>query len=377
MDESDGGPSRPEVPATTPITTSISQTSPKSSAAASSAASTTVTTPEQSPGADDDIWDISSEYHDDAQHQQQQLHRTNSLSHNGHGDTPGDDGPRPQRGEILSDIPSLRRQHMTDGYREGLAVGKARVMQAGFDAGYPFGVEIGLRVGKVLGVLEGIVAAVSAAGGGATSTSSSTTTTTIATATAGSRSSSHSKNTGMRIGVSSDDELAVGVGSKIELTESPSDRGRSSTGSIGLDVQFVRSLLDRAKGELKISELLKMLDDAKIARLEETGTDTKAAAETTLPAAGEEEPPAARETNESKAAGASTGLAGQEQARQEGETPQETQSPAPAPASEDAASVAGNNQHDQNNSNISIPVLPPEIEAVIARWECLVLGSLN
>ncbi|KAL2418114.1 hypothetical protein ABEF95_001626 [Exophiala dermatitidis] len=363
MDESDAGPSRPAMLTTTPIPTSISisQTSPKSSPAASSAASTTVTTPEQSPGADDDIWDISSEYHDDAEHQQQQLHRTNSSSHNDHGDTPGDDGPRPQRGEILSDIPSLRRQHMTDGYREGLAVGKARVMQAGFDAGYPFGVEIGLRVGKVLGILEGIVAS---------ATSTNKTTTTIAIA--GSSNSSKKGNVTMSIGVSADDDGAIGVGSKVNICpDSSFDRGRSNSSSIGLDVQFVRSLLDRAKEELKISELLKMLDDGKIARLEETGT---AAATNTLSAAGGEEAPATRETDESEAAGVNTGSASQEQAP-EGETRRETQSS--APASEDAAPVEGNNQHDQNNSNISIPVLPPEIEAVIARWECLVLESLS
>lgn len=48
---------------------------------------------------------------------------------------------------------------MTTGYREGLGVGKARVMQGGFDTGYPIGVLIGLRAGRVLGVLEGLVAA--------------------------------------------------------------------------------------------------------------------------------------------------------------------------------------------------------------------------
>lgn len=56
--------------------------------------------------------------------------------------------------ELLSDIPSIKRQHMTDGYREGLSVGKAQVMQRGFDEGYSIGVQIGLRVGPILGVLE-------------------------------------------------------------------------------------------------------------------------------------------------------------------------------------------------------------------------------
>ncbi|KIW88714.1 uncharacterized protein Z519_10760 [Cladophialophora bantiana CBS 173.52] len=88
-----------------------------------------------------------------------------ALPVHGHGAAHGaqrNDEPQAQlsgdlREEILSDIPSLRRQHMTDGYREGLSVAKARVMQRGFDAGYPLGVELGLRVGKVLGVLEGII----------------------------------------------------------------------------------------------------------------------------------------------------------------------------------------------------------------------------
>ena len=47
---------------------------------------------------------------------------------------------------------------MTDGYREGLSVGKAQVMQSAFDAGYPIGFEIALRAGKILGVLEGYLA---------------------------------------------------------------------------------------------------------------------------------------------------------------------------------------------------------------------------
>jgi hypothetical protein len=61
--------------------------------------------------------------------------------------------------ELLSDLPSLRRQHMNSGYRDGLSAGKAKVMQAGFDDGYPIGVAIALRAGRVLGVLEGVLAA--------------------------------------------------------------------------------------------------------------------------------------------------------------------------------------------------------------------------
>lgn len=66
---------------------------------------------------------------------------------------------QPQAEDLLSDLPTVKRQHMTDGYREGLSVGKARVMQKGFDNGYPIGVMIALRAGKVLGCIEGILAA--------------------------------------------------------------------------------------------------------------------------------------------------------------------------------------------------------------------------
>lgn len=48
---------------------------------------------------------------------------------------------------------------MTDGYREGLSIGKAKVMQTGFDAGYPIGAAIAMRSGKVLGFIEGILEA--------------------------------------------------------------------------------------------------------------------------------------------------------------------------------------------------------------------------
>lgn len=57
--------------------------------------------------------------------------------------------------ETLSDLPALRRTHLTDGYRAGLAEGKEQpeIAQKGFDEGYPAGAELGLRVGWVLGVM--------------------------------------------------------------------------------------------------------------------------------------------------------------------------------------------------------------------------------
>ncbi|KAL1995699.1 hypothetical protein VTN49DRAFT_1886 [Thermomyces lanuginosus] len=57
-----------------------------------------------------------------------------------------------------SELPSLRRQHVTSGYRDAVSSAKNEHVQAGFDAGYPVGAQIGLRVGTVLGILEGIIA---------------------------------------------------------------------------------------------------------------------------------------------------------------------------------------------------------------------------
>lgn len=96
----------------------------------SGSVSTTQTSPAESPQNNNDIWASDNE-------------DPHLLNH---------------REELLSDLPTLKRQHMTDGYREGLSISKARVMQSGFDAGYPVGVKIALRVGVVLGVLEGYLA---------------------------------------------------------------------------------------------------------------------------------------------------------------------------------------------------------------------------
>lgn len=108
--------------------------SPEMSAASSSTAMTTPERLDQTDNDNDnDIWE--SDSHDDS------LLVTST-----------------HRPELLSDLPTVKRQHMTDGYREGLTVGKAKVMQQGFDDGYPIGTAIALRVGRVLGVLEGYLA---------------------------------------------------------------------------------------------------------------------------------------------------------------------------------------------------------------------------
>lgn len=344
---------------------SMSQSSLKSSPAASSP-STTVTTPEQSPGADDDIWDTSPDYPGHG-HNLPQLDLHNIPSHQseggtggvGHDEIPGtgltaattESTARPSRGgEILSDIPSLRRQHMTDGYREGLAVGKARIMQAGFDAGYPFGVEIGLRVGQVLGVLEGIVSAATS------STRTNTPADTGHGTTGGGKGGvalPSSSSSGLTVSVSS-----AGSGS---ATNSPglvaggrADRDSRSTGKVDddvVDVQFVRRLYDRAKTELKISELLKGLDDTKIAE---------------LPGISHVQQP-------------------QHQQQSSGE---QDDASMPAPVSESPSREITANARQENakiasqegecgENSFAAPSLPEEIEVVLAKWETIVLGSLS
>lgn len=100
------------------------------------APSTAPTTPEATePHDNDDIW----------------------ASDNDHESNAATTGQQ-SREDLPSDLPTVKRQHMTDGYREGLSVGKAKVMQNGFDSGYPIGVSIALRAGKILGCLEGVVA---------------------------------------------------------------------------------------------------------------------------------------------------------------------------------------------------------------------------
>jgi hypothetical protein len=59
----------------------------------------------------------------------------------------------------ISDIPRLKEKHETEGYRDGVAKGKAETVQGGFDEGYGLGAVLGLRIGKILGIMEGIYAA--------------------------------------------------------------------------------------------------------------------------------------------------------------------------------------------------------------------------
>ncbi|GAP82364.1 putative ABC1 domain-containing protein [Rosellinia necatrix] len=75
-----------------------------------------------------------------------------------------DDGGRSGSPDMSLDTRRLRTQHNTVGYRDGITVGKAGSIQAGFDQGFALGANIGIRAGQVLGLLEGIAAALAEAG---------------------------------------------------------------------------------------------------------------------------------------------------------------------------------------------------------------------
>ncbi|KAI5864814.1 hypothetical protein GGS23DRAFT_595508 [Durotheca rogersii] len=69
-------------------------------------------------------------------------------------------------GAMSLDARRLRARHATEGYRDGIAAGKAGSIQGGFDGGFELGAHVGLRAGRVLGLLEGIAAALRGRGGG-------------------------------------------------------------------------------------------------------------------------------------------------------------------------------------------------------------------
>ncbi|OCT53842.1 hypothetical protein CLCR_10592 [Cladophialophora carrionii] len=243
-------------------TTTESLRSQKSSPSpdAPSSPDTTITEPEQSPGADDDIWDTSSDHFPltTAQPADHDLDATSAPY-------PHDDDeshPRFGRGAILSDLPALRRQHMTDGYREGLSVGKARVMQSGFDAGYPLGVEVGLRAGNVLGVLEGVIAALTSSKSGAGS---------VRTARA-SQASIEGERSSRATGITT--VSASGKTGGIEMPAGSTREVGNRTAPNEEELKFVRALYARAQEELKISELLKGLGDDKIAAIPDAAAPT-------------------------------------------------------------------------------------------------------
>lgn len=90
------------------------------------------------------------------------------------------DAPARQRhGQDHSDIPRLRSIHVTNGYREGIAVSKEKHVQAGFDEGYTVGAEIGMRAGWCLGALHGMWQALNAGAKGNVSTQADTSDNTV------------------------------------------------------------------------------------------------------------------------------------------------------------------------------------------------------
>ncbi|KIW35099.1 uncharacterized protein PV07_01817 [Cladophialophora immunda] len=278
-------------------TAESSKSTPSPTHSPHSSPDTTMTTPEQSPGADDDIWDTSSDHEHATDAAPGGFASEAQLPTDASGqEHPPTASRRIVRREvILSDVPSLRRQHMTDGYREGLSVGKARVMQRGFDAGYPLGVEVGLRVGQVLGVLEGVVSALTtkprSGGKMADAGSSSSTVPTVTT-----------PSLPRRI-----EEPLHGVVGRDE------PQGSISRGKRDEDLAFVQNLYARAQRQLKISELLKFMDDEKIAAIPD----------------------------------ASVGIDG------------------------------GGGSGEVESKQAEGPAVPAEIEAVLEKWEQIVLGGLR
>lgn len=231
-----------------------------------------MTTPDQSSGSDDDIWATSSAeeggggFGGGGDNDNDQPRLTTTDEENGDVDAllsstmstrqPPNQNQPPMvpRERILSDIPTLRRQHMTDGYREGLSIGKAQVMQDGFDVGYPVGVEVGMRVGVVLGVLEGILAAVRRQD---------------VVVTAGRGGGGRRKGLDQSKGSSSSSSSPNVKTNPVGL-----DDNKSNVQSDTSSIEFVTRLYDRAKKQLSITELIKGLDDEKLARLHETTTTT-------------------------------------------------------------------------------------------------------
>ncbi|CAK1359178.1 unnamed protein product [Cercospora beticola] len=81
-----------------------------------------------------------------------------SARYDHNGDSPRENARiASSRDQHHSDIPRLRSIHITNGYREGIAVSKESHIQAGFDEGFSLGGEIGQKAGYILGVLEGVV----------------------------------------------------------------------------------------------------------------------------------------------------------------------------------------------------------------------------
>ncbi|KAJ5124147.1 uncharacterized protein N7515_007972 [Penicillium bovifimosum] len=114
------------------------QTDSESAHSTPSSPSTTITSTQTDPNPDNSLDDIFGS---------SPTERDLNLSHT----SQNADASEP------SDLPSLRRQHVTAGYRDGTAASKGAHVQNGFDAGFPVGAQMGMRAGTVLGIMEGLL----------------------------------------------------------------------------------------------------------------------------------------------------------------------------------------------------------------------------
>ena len=98
----------------------------------------------------DDVWGD-----DDDSHSNSHSHSHSHAHENCHHEPAARRGGRGGHGHP-SDVPRLRQEHTTAGYRDGITVAKAEHVQAGFDEGFGLGATIGAVAGQLLGVLEGL-----------------------------------------------------------------------------------------------------------------------------------------------------------------------------------------------------------------------------
>ena len=120
---------------------------------------------------DQDIYPTMSSPSPQHQHPEQTTYHPNHHSDSTTDDIWGDDDDsttttpqitsHPHQQSHISDIPRLKKEHTTAGYRDGVTQSKAASVQSGFDEGFGLGATIGGHTGRLLGVLTGLSSAVS------------------------------------------------------------------------------------------------------------------------------------------------------------------------------------------------------------------------
>ncbi|AEO53657.1 hypothetical protein MYCTH_105869 [Thermothelomyces thermophilus ATCC 42464] len=95
----------------------------------------------------DDVWGGSDYDHQHYYHYDPAAHQQHPYPYQQHPLTPH----QAALDLVVSDVPRLARAHQTAGYRDGIALAKARTAQQGFDEGYPLGAHLGARAGQLLG----------------------------------------------------------------------------------------------------------------------------------------------------------------------------------------------------------------------------------